>query len=274
MRLGCLFSHPANIAVPAQGAVALQRELAGGVAAQAAVARSRRTSKTTSPKCWPRANCSAWAWRSSASPTCPAQANFVLVHFGKRAIEVRDGLREQGILVRDRSYEAARLRPRHRRHARADPPLPGRAGGDLDNDSTAASSSTWTASWWTSPNPTARPSSQTVQHFTGSDDHARSRSRTTRTRAAGTTTGSSAHHIITASRRRRADYETVVDYFQSIFLGDGDDGLILREQWVARPGLLEAPRPSLSSSPSSPDARAGGRTHARTASRAGVVFDP
>jgi histidinol-phosphate/aromatic aminotransferase/cobyric acid decarboxylase-like protein len=31
----------------------------------------------------------------------------VLGHFGQRAIEVRDRLREQAILVRDRSYEAA-----------------------------------------------------------------------------------------------------------------------------------------------------------------------
>jgi histidinol-phosphate aminotransferase len=29
-----------------------------------------------------------------------------LGRFGKRAIEVRDALRDQGILVRDRSYEA------------------------------------------------------------------------------------------------------------------------------------------------------------------------
>ena len=36
----------------------------------------------------------------------PSSANFVLGHFGKRAIEVRDRLRGQAILVRDRSYEA------------------------------------------------------------------------------------------------------------------------------------------------------------------------
>ncbi len=36
----------------------------------------------------------------------PSSANFVLGHFGKRAIEVRDALRGAGILVRDRSYEA------------------------------------------------------------------------------------------------------------------------------------------------------------------------
>jgi HAD superfamily phosphatase len=34
-------------------------------------------------------------------------------------------------------------------------------------------------------------------------------------------------------------FETVKDHFQSIFLGSGSDGLILREQWVARPGVLE-----------------------------------
>ncbi len=35
------------------------------------------------------------------------------------------------------------------------------------------------------------------------------------------------------------DYDTVVAYFQSIFLGDGSGGLIEREKWIARPGVLE-----------------------------------
>jgi len=35
----------------------------------------------------------------------PSSANFLLIHAGKRAIEIRDYLRAQGILVRDRSYE-------------------------------------------------------------------------------------------------------------------------------------------------------------------------
>jgi histidinol-phosphate aminotransferase len=35
----------------------------------------------------------------------PSQGNFVLFEAGKRAIEVRDALRERGVLVRDRSYE-------------------------------------------------------------------------------------------------------------------------------------------------------------------------
>jgi histidinol-phosphate aminotransferase len=36
----------------------------------------------------------------------PSSANFVLGHFGARALEVRDALGAQAILVRDRGYEA------------------------------------------------------------------------------------------------------------------------------------------------------------------------
>ena len=36
-----------------------------------------------------------------------------------------------------------------------------------------------------------------------------------------------------------ADYDDVVKYFQSIFHGDGTDGLMLRERWIARDGMLE-----------------------------------
>ena len=35
----------------------------------------------------------------------PSAANFVLARIGERAIEIRDRLREAGVLVRDRSYE-------------------------------------------------------------------------------------------------------------------------------------------------------------------------
>jgi HAD superfamily phosphatase len=46
------------------------------------------------------------------------------------------------------------------------------------------------------------------------------------------------HHII-ASAGVAAPFEKVVEHFQSLFLGNGADGLILRERWVARPGVLE-----------------------------------
>lgn len=35
------------------------------------------------------------------------------------------------------------------------------------------------------------------------------------------------------------DYRTVVERFQSLFFGDGSDGLVYREKWIAQPGLLE-----------------------------------
>jgi HAD superfamily hydrolase (TIGR01548 family) len=34
-------------------------------------------------------------------------------------------------------------------------------------------------------------------------------------------------------------YEEVVDYFQKLFLGNNNDGLILREEWLAKEGLFE-----------------------------------
>ena len=34
-------------------------------------------------------------------------------------------------------------------------------------------------------------------------------------------------------------YDTVVDYFNQIFIGKNGDGLIQREQWFPKPGLLE-----------------------------------
>ena len=37
----------------------------------------------------------------------------------------------------------------------------------------------------------------------------------------------------------KVEYATVVDYFNSVFLGENGNGLILREQWMPRHGLLE-----------------------------------
>jgi HAD superfamily phosphatase len=37
----------------------------------------------------------------------------------------------------------------------------------------------------------------------------------------------------------KVEYPAVVDYFNRIFLGENGDGLILREQWMPRNGLLE-----------------------------------
>ncbi len=46
------------------------------------------------------------------------------------------------------------------------------------------------------------------------------------------------HHIVTGVGVD-ATFEDVKAHFQSLFHGNGSDGLILREKWVARPGVLE-----------------------------------
>jgi HAD superfamily phosphatase len=46
------------------------------------------------------------------------------------------------------------------------------------------------------------------------------------------------HHII-AQAGIEMNSEAVKAHFQQLFLGNGSDGLILRERWIARPGLLE-----------------------------------
>jgi HAD superfamily phosphatase len=46
------------------------------------------------------------------------------------------------------------------------------------------------------------------------------------------------HHIVTGAGVD-VPFEEVKARFQQLFLGNGDDGLIMRERWVARPGALE-----------------------------------
>jgi HAD superfamily hydrolase (TIGR01548 family) len=46
-------------------------------------------------------------------------------------------------------------------------------------------------------------------------------------------------HAMIAEQGHSVPFQTVVDRFQAIFHGDGTDGLILREQWIAREGLFD-----------------------------------
>ncbi|MDR3699117.1 MAG: HAD hydrolase-like protein [Candidatus Sulfopaludibacter sp.] len=46
------------------------------------------------------------------------------------------------------------------------------------------------------------------------------------------------HHIVTGVGVD-ASFDEVKAHFQNLFHGNGSDGLILREKWVARPGVLE-----------------------------------
>ncbi len=46
-------------------------------------------------------------------------------------------------------------------------------------------------------------------------------------------------HSMIQKQGRNVPYQTVVDHFQKIFHGDGTNGLILKEQWLAKDGLFE-----------------------------------
>jgi HAD superfamily phosphatase len=46
------------------------------------------------------------------------------------------------------------------------------------------------------------------------------------------------HRLIT-DQGVKVEYATVVDYFNQIFFGENGNGLIQKEQWMPRPGMLE-----------------------------------
>jgi histidinol-phosphate aminotransferase len=106
MRLGCVFSRAENIrylrkaqspySVNALAALAAteavrDREYIDGYVAEVLAARELLYE----------------GFEKLKIPYLRSQANFVLFQAGARAIEVRDKLREMGVLVRDRSYELA-----------------------------------------------------------------------------------------------------------------------------------------------------------------------
>jgi HAD superfamily phosphatase len=78
---------------------------------------------------------------------------------------------------------------------------------------------------------------RTVAHFTGVEI-APERIQDYKNRGGFNDDWKLTHHII-ASAGVSVPFEKVVEHFQNLFLGNGADGLILRERWVARPGMLE-----------------------------------
>jgi HAD superfamily phosphatase len=79
---------------------------------------------------------------------------------------------------------------------------------------------------------------QTVKHFTGREiGHDRIQDLKN---AGGWTNDWALAHKLIQDLGFSVDYDPVVAQFQAFFLGDGSDGLMLREKWAARPGLLEA----------------------------------
>jgi HAD superfamily phosphatase len=78
---------------------------------------------------------------------------------------------------------------------------------------------------------------RTVAHFTGVEI-TREQIQDYKNRSGFNDDWKLSHHIIT-SAGVDAPFDRVVEHFQEIFLGNGADGLILRERWIARPGMLE-----------------------------------
>jgi len=79
---------------------------------------------------------------------------------------------------------------------------------------------------------------QTVRHFTG-QNISREAIQDYKNQGGWNDDWKLSHHIISGAGVT-ITLEEVIEYFQGLFLGrNGTPGLILREQWVAKPGVLE-----------------------------------
>jgi len=105
MRLGCLFSHDANVALLHKAQSPYSVNSLAVLAAQAAVEDTAYLENYVAEVLAAR-ELLCLGLEKLGIRYVPSSANFVLGDCGKRAIEVRDALRGQAILVRDRSYEA------------------------------------------------------------------------------------------------------------------------------------------------------------------------
>jgi histidinol-phosphate aminotransferase len=105
MRLGCLFSHAANIEYLHKAQSPYSVNSVAVLAAQAAV-EDRAYIENYVAEVLAAREMLCLGLEKLGITYVPSSANFVLGRFGTRAVAVRDALRGQGILVRDRSYEA------------------------------------------------------------------------------------------------------------------------------------------------------------------------
>lgn len=78
---------------------------------------------------------------------------------------------------------------------------------------------------------------QTVAHFTGASI-TRAQIQDYKNQGGFNDDWKLSHHLI-AQQGVSVEFQAVVDYFQGLFHGNGTDGLIQREQWIAHDGLFE-----------------------------------
>jgi histidinol-phosphate aminotransferase len=104
MRCGCLFSCAENVAWMKKAQSPYSVNTLAALAARAAIRDRAYMESYVDEVLAGRAMAYAGLHQLGIT-TYPSQANFILFHAGDRAVEIRDALRERGVLVRDRSYE-------------------------------------------------------------------------------------------------------------------------------------------------------------------------
>jgi histidinol-phosphate aminotransferase len=106
MRLGCLFSQAQNISYLHKAQSPYSVNTLAALAARAAVQDSDFIRRYVTEVLAAR-ELAYVGLEKLKIPYYESDGNFVLMKVGERAIEIRDKLRETGVLVRDRSYEIA-----------------------------------------------------------------------------------------------------------------------------------------------------------------------
>jgi histidinol-phosphate aminotransferase len=104
MRIGCLFSHAANVVYLHKAQSPYSVNMLAALAAEAAIEDTEFVANYVAEALRARELLRAGLEKLGIQQAA-SSANFILGYFGDRAIEVRDALRDKAILVRDRSYE-------------------------------------------------------------------------------------------------------------------------------------------------------------------------
>ncbi|HSH39376.1 MAG TPA: histidinol-phosphate transaminase [Chthoniobacterales bacterium] len=106
MRLGCVFSDARNVAMMRKAQSPYSVNMLAALAARVAITDQDYISRYVSEVLTARDSLYAGLERLGI-PFYRSDGNFILVRFGSRASEVRERLREAGVLVRDRTHELA-----------------------------------------------------------------------------------------------------------------------------------------------------------------------
>jgi len=104
LRIGCLFSQARNVAFLHKAQSPYSVNMLAAIAVRAAMEDTEYVKNYVEQALAARDLLYAGFKRLNI-PCYPSRANFVLFRIGERSLEIRDKLREKGVLVRDRSYE-------------------------------------------------------------------------------------------------------------------------------------------------------------------------